>query len=140
MKTTTQKRKTVELQRVRIPLRSLLHDQSLNTAAQRLKDYRVKLGEQEFFHQADLTIKWDSYSEVYLVATRPETDEEYSKRLEEARAAQRIKEERAKKRAEKAAQRALVEEQVRQQKVLETIKSIVKANNLTPEQVQALLK
>jgi hypothetical protein len=101
-----QDRKTVEIGRKRIPLRTLLHGKEIRAAAKSLEDFRMKLNEQEFLHGAKLYVVWDNYNEVDIVARRLETDKEYADRLERARVAAEQKALREQKRAAEAEQRA----------------------------------
>jgi len=106
-----QERKTVEIGRKRIPLRTLLHSKEIRDAAKSLEDFRKKLNEQEFLHGAKLYVDWDNYNEVDIVARRLETDKEYADRLERARIAAEQKALREQKRiaeAEKRAQRDII--------------------------------
>jgi hypothetical protein len=106
-----QERKTVEIGRKRIPLRTLLHGKEIRDAAKSLEDFRKKLNEQEFLHGAKLYVDWDNYNEVDIVARRLETDKEYADRLERARIAAEQKALREQKRiaeAEKRAQRDII--------------------------------
>jgi hypothetical protein len=101
-----QERKTVEIGRKRIPLRTLLHGKEIRDAAKSLEDFRKKLNEQEFLHGAKLYVDWDNYNEVDIVARRLETDKEYADRLERARVAAEQKALREQKRIAEAEQRA----------------------------------
>ncbi len=101
-----QERKTVEIGRKRIPLRTLLHGKEIRDAAKSLEDFRKKLNEQEFLHGAKLYVDWDNYNEVDIVARRLETDKEYADRLERARVAAEQKALREQKRVAEAEQRA----------------------------------
>jgi hypothetical protein len=101
-----QDRKLVEIGRKRIPLRTLLHGKEIRDAAKSLEGFRMKLNEQEFLYGAKLYVDWDNYNEVDIVARRPETDKEYSDRLERARIAAEQKALREQKRVAEAEQRA----------------------------------
>jgi pyruvate/2-oxoglutarate dehydrogenase complex dihydrolipoamide acyltransferase (E2) component len=104
-------RKTVEIGRKRIPLRSLLHGKEIRDAAKSIEEFRMKMNEQEFLYGAKLYIDWKDYGTADIVARRLETDKEYEDRLERARIAaeqKRERERRAKEQEEaRAAQRAL---------------------------------
>ena len=103
-------RKTVEIDRKRIPLRTLLHGKEIRDAARALEDFRMKLNEKEFLYGAKLYVDWKDYGTADIVARRLETDQEYSDRLERSRIAEEQKRERERRRKEqeavKAAQRA----------------------------------
>lgn len=99
-------RKTVEIDRKRVPLRSLLHGKEIREAARALEDFRMKLNEKEFLYGAKLYVDWRDYGSVDIVARRLETDQEYSDRLERARIAAEQKAERERRRKEQEAVRA----------------------------------
>lgn len=119
-------RKTIELDRKRIPLRQLLNGKEIREAARALEDFRMKLNEQEFLYGAKITIKWDDYSDVYAVARRPETDKEYADRLEKARIAAEVKAERARIKAKREEQRKIEEEANKKARVAEYIQKLAK--------------
>lgn len=100
-------RKTVEIDRKKIPLRSLLHGKEIRDAAQSLETFRMKLNEQEFLYGAKLYVDWKNYDECYIVARRPETDKEYEDRLERSRVSAEQKAERSRKYLEREAQRRI---------------------------------
>lgn len=129
----TLQRKQVEIGKKRIPLRKLLHGKEIRTAAKALEDFRIQLNEQEMLFGAKLTIKWENYGECHLIATRPETDNEYNKRLEAHRIAEEQKAERARKRKLVEAERQKRLEQERKGSAVESIKRMIIANGLTPE-------
>ncbi len=133
-------RKTVEIKKVRIPLRKLLHGKEIRTAAKSLEDYRLKLLEEEFMLGAKLTVKMEPFGDAILVATRLETDKEYADRLEKARIAAEAKKEREAKRKLYLLEKAKRDEENRKKNVAKTIQDMVKANNLTLEELQTLLK
>jgi len=80
-------RKTVEIGRKRIPLRTLLHGKEIRDAAQALENYRLKLNEKEVLFGAKLYVEWHDYNTVDMVARRLENDQEYADRMERARIA-----------------------------------------------------
>lgn len=106
-----QERKLIEIDRKRIPLRSLLHGKEIRDAAKAVEDFRMKLNEKEFLYGAKLFVDWKDYGTVDIVARRPETDQEYADRLERIRIAEEQKRERERRRQEqeeaRARQRAL---------------------------------
>ena len=132
--------KKVELARKRIPLRKLLNGKEIREAAKALEDFRLCFNEQEILFGATLTIKMDTYGEAVLYAHRPETDKEYQDRLEKARIAAEAKAERERKRKLAAAERAKQAEANRKVNVAKSIKEMVKANNLTVDELAELLK
>ena len=95
-----QDRKTVEIDRKRIPLRSLLHGKEIREAAKALEDFRMKLNEKEFLYGAKLYVDWKDYGTADIVARRLETDNEYADRLERARIAAEQKAEREQRKKE----------------------------------------
>jgi hypothetical protein len=110
-------KKTVELKKVRIPLRKLLHGFEIREAAENLKNFRLKLLEEELMQGAKLSIKLDTYGHDFsLVASRLETDKEFENRIEKARLAAEAKKRREaeRKAAEKArAEKARADELIR---------------------------
>lgn len=121
-----QERKTVELDRKRIPLRSLLHGKEIREAGKALSDFRMKLNEKEFLYGAKIYVDWKDYSTVDIVARRLETDKEYADRLERQRIAEEQKRERERKRAEIAAAKAAAEEANKKTRAAELIKKLAK--------------
>lgn len=117
-------RKTVEIDRKRIPLRSLLHGKEIRDAARTLEEFRMKLNEQEFLYGAKLYVDWKDYGSVDIVARRMETDQEYADRLERARLAAEAKAERERKRKEQEVQRALQREARKKAEAAEMIKKL----------------
>lgn len=133
-------RKTVEIDRKRIPLRQLLHGKEIRDAAKSLEEFRLKLNEKEFLYGAKISIQWDTYGDVYAVARRPETDNEYNDRVERARIAAEQKAERDRKRKLAAEQRAIREKELQKERALQTLKDMAKSNGLTAKDLQALLE
>ena len=108
-------RKTVEIDRKRIPLRTLLHGKEIRDAAKSLESFRMKLNEKEFLYGAKLYIDWKDYGTVDIVARRLETDKEFADRLERARIAEEQKREREHKRklaAEARARQAAINKKI----------------------------
>ena len=84
----TTDRKTLQIKKLRIPLRKLLDGKEIREAAKNLEDFRLKMNELEILQGAKLTVKYDNWDSTFdLVATRPETDAEMNDRLEKARLA-----------------------------------------------------
>ena len=123
-------RKTVEIDRKRIPLRSLLHGKEIRDAAQSLEDFRMKLNEKEFLYGAKLYVDWKDYGSVDIVARRPETDQEYSDRLERQRLLEEQKRERERKRKEQEEFRARQREIKRKAQAAELIKRLAEENGI----------
>lgn len=119
-------RKTVEVDRKRIPLRSLLHGKEIREAADTLRDFRMKLNEQEFLYGAKITVHWESYDSVYAVARRLETDKEFAERLEKQRLAAEAKAERERIKKIKAEQRAREEESNKKARTAEYIQKLAR--------------
>lgn len=93
----TPKKKQIEVDRKRLPLKSILHGKEIREAAQALEQFRLELNEKEIMYGCTLTIVMRDYGEAHLVARRMETDEEWMNRCEKARlAAERKKEREAK--------------------------------------------
>lgn len=126
-----QERKTVEISRKRIPLRSLLHGKEIREAARALEDFRMKLNEQEFLYGAKIAVHWENYDSVYAVARRLETDQEFADRLERARIAEEQKREREQKRQLAAAERKAREEVLKKTRAAELIKKLAAENGLS---------
>lgn len=121
-----QERKTIEIDRKRIPLRNLLHGKEIREAAKALEDFRMKLNEQEFLYGAKIIIKWENYGEAYAVARRLETDKEFADRLETVRLAAEAKVERERIRKLKEAKRREQEELNKKARVAEYIQKLAK--------------
>jgi hypothetical protein len=100
-------KKTVELKKMRIPLRKLLHGFEIREASENLKNFRLKLLEEELMQGAKLTIKVDSFGgDFNLIASRLETDKEFETRIEKARLAAEAKKRREAERKAAEAKRA----------------------------------
>ena len=121
-----QERKTIEIDRKRIPLRTLLHGKEIREAAKSLEDFRMKLNEQEFLYGAKIVIHWENYGEAYAVARRLETDKEFADRLEKQRLAAEAKAERERIKKIKAEQRAREEEANKKARVAEYIQKLAR--------------
>lgn len=137
--TKANERKTVEIDRKRIPLRKLLHGKEIREAAKSLEEFRMALNEKEFLYGAKISVQWDNYDSVYAVARRPETDNEYAERLERQRIALELKKERERKRKEQAEIRAREEELRKKARVAEHIRKIAQDNGLSVKDVQEIL-
>jgi hypothetical protein len=138
--TKTRERKTVEIGRRRIPFKKLFHGKEIREAAKNLEDFRLHFNEQEILYGAKLTIDMSSYyDEATLIAARPETDKEYEERVAKAERAAELKIKREADRKEVIRLKALEDEANKQQKALDAIRTLAKANGLTIEQLQTLL-
>ncbi len=121
-----QERKTIEIDRKRIPLRQLLHGKEIREAAHALEAFRMKLNEQEFLYGAKLYVHWHDYGSADIVARRLETDKEFEDRLEKQRLAAEAKAERARIKLIKEEQRRKEEEANRKQRAAEYIQKLAK--------------
>lgn len=126
-------RKQVKIKSVRIPLKKLLHGKEIREAAKSLEDFRLKLNEQEILLGAKLHIQMDTYGEASLIASRPETDEEYAARLEEIKRREEAKKVAAAKREATERERAARAAAREQQEALDKIKLLVSTFNLKDE-------
>lgn len=133
-------RKTVEIDRRRIPMRKLLHGKEIREAAKALEDFRLHLNEKEFLYGATITVVMGEYGEAHAVARRPETDTEFADRLEKQRIAEELKKEREEKRKLQAERRKAEEEIRKKARVAETIRSMAKENGLSHKEVLDILK
>lgn len=124
-------RKTIEVGRLRIPMRKLLHGKEIREAAKSLEDFRLRLNEQEFMYGAKITVHVDTYGEYTAVAKRLETDNELANRIEKARLAAEAKKEREAKRKIAAAEKAKHDEETRKARTIEHLKSMAKANGIS---------
>jgi hypothetical protein len=132
-------RKTVEIDRRRLPLRSLIHGKEIRNAAQALEDFRLKMNDKEILYGAKLYIDWVDYGNCSVVARRPETDQEYADRLERLRLAEEAKKERERKRQLAAEMKARQEEANKKAKTAEYIQQLVKEAGLSVEELNKLL-
>ena len=133
-------RKTVELKRVRIPLRKLLHGFEIREAAENLKNFRLKLLEEELMQGAKLTIKMEPHGEAILTARRPETDKEFEERIEKARLAAEAKKERERIAKIKAEEKRKREAEIRKEQVALRIKEMALNNGLAIDELTKILK
>lgn len=130
-------RKEVEVAHKRVPLKKLFHGKELREAMAELEKFRQQFNEQEFFYGAKVYLDV-SYGEVMAHVRRPETDNEYNKRIELERIEQEAKAERRRIREIKAKERAerrRIEEQeqaeVLRQREIEHVKSMARKLNMT---------
>jgi RPA family protein len=133
-------RKMVEIGKKRIPLRSLIHNKPIREAAKALEDARLHFNEQEIMLGAKLIVKWETGGDAYLYALRLETDNEYNRRLEEARKAEEAKAERARIRKLQEAERAKKAQIMRKQNAFETIIRTAQENGLSAKELAELVK
>ncbi len=132
-------RKTVEIDRKRIPLRKLLHGKEIREAAKALEDFRLNLNEQEILYGAKISIIWDDANYVYAVARRLETDEEYTDRLEKQRIAELLKKEREEKRKLQAEVRQREAEVRKKAQAAEVIRNMAKENGFSMSDLEVLI-
>lgn len=125
-----QVRKTIEIDRKRIPMRQLVNGKEIREAAKALENFRMKLNEQEFLYGAKIIVKWENYGEAYAVASRLETDKEFEDRLEKQRLAAEAKKERERQRAIKAAKLKEQEELNKKARVAEYIQKLAQEAGL----------
>jgi hypothetical protein len=126
-------RKTIQIKKLRIPLRKLLDGKDIREAAKNLEDFRLKMNELEILQGAKLTVKYDNWDSTFdLVATRQETDAEMNDRLEKARLALEAKQRReAEKKAAEAkreADRVIAE----QRKAFDMISELARKHGIHP--------
>lgn len=133
------KRKMVEVDRKRVPLRKLLHGKEIRDAAAALEEYRLKLNEAEFLYGAKITLTMDSYGECVAVAKRLETDSEFSARLEKARLAEEAKKEREARKVIEAELRAANAAERQRKQAIETMKNLAQSNGITKDELKALV-
>jgi hypothetical protein len=120
----TTDRKTLQIKKLRIPLRKLLDGKEIREAAKNLEDFRLKMNELEIMQGAKLTVRYDNWDSTFdLVATRPETDDEMNDRLEKARLALEAKQRRE---AEKKANEAARKEKDRIDQLHKTKEQLIK--------------
>jgi len=134
-----QDRLTVQIKKVRIPLRKLLHGKEIRAADKALEDFLTKLNEQEILYGAKLTIDWQNYDECHLVARRLETDQEYAERMERRRIAEELKARRDRERAAAAAKKAEMEEFRRRAAAVENLRKTAKELGLSGKDLVDLL-
>ena len=136
----TQQRKTIEIDRKKIPLRSLMHGKEIRDAAAAVEQFRMKLNEQEFLYGAKITIDWEDYGTVYAVARRLETDKEYADRLERLRIAEELKKEREHRRKLMAEQKARESEIRKRAQAAEYIRKLAAENGLSRNELIDILE
>jgi len=130
-------RKSIEIARKRVPLRKLFHGKEIRAAAKALEEYRLHLNEAEFLYGGKITLTMDSYGECIAVVKRLETDKEYADRLEKLRVAEEAKKAREAKKAIEAEHRAAAAAERQRKQAIETLKHMMKANNLTIDDIGA---
>ena len=133
------KKKLLEIDSKRIPMRQLLHGKEIREAAKALEDFRLKLNDKEILYGAKIFIKWEDYGTVHAVARRLETDQEFADRIEKARLAAEAKKERERKRKLQAEIRAREEAESRKARVLSHLKELAKSNGLTAKDLAELM-
>ena len=134
-------KKTVELKKVRVPLRKLLHGCEIREAAENLKNFRLKLLEEELMQGAKLTIKVEQYTgEFNSIATRLETDKEFEDRLEKARLAEEAKKEREAKRKLMEAEKKKRDAELRKENVALRVKEMALSNGVSIAELTEMLK
>lgn len=134
-------KKSVELKKVRVPLRKLLHGFEIREAAENLKNFRLKLLEEELMQGAKLTIKVEQYTgEFNLIATRLETDKEFADRLEKARLAEEAKKEREAKRKLMEAEKKKRDAEMRKENVALRVKEMAMSNGISISELTEMLK
>jgi hypothetical protein len=117
-------RKTLQIKKLRIPLRKLLDGKEIREAAKNLEDFRLKMNELEIMQGAKLTVKYETWDSTFdLVATRQETDAEMNDRLEKARLAAEAKQRRE---AEKKIVEAKRKEEARAKELIQTKERLIK--------------
>lgn len=137
----TASRKTIEVERRRVPLKKLLHGKEIREAAAALEEFRLKMNEAEFLYGARIVLQMGEYNECHAVAKRLETDKEYADRLEAARLAAEAKKEREIKRKAEVEAKALRAQEEQRLKAVEYVKSMVKEHKIsTDDLVDVLVK
>jgi len=139
-------RKSIVIERKRIPLTKILSNRYIEDAIAELKAFRAKFAEDEVLYKRKVMIKYDRYSGEYTAEVyRLETDKEYNARLEEERIAReakleraRKKEEREKIKAQKAAHAAAIAEERQREHELATFKALYKKLGLTAKELSDL--
>ncbi len=120
-------RKEVEMARKRVPLTKIFNGNDFASAMDELKKFRQQFGEHEILYRAKIYFTFQ-HGEAMAYVRRPETDAEYSARLEEDRKLEEAKAERKRLRELKAKERAdrVLAEQARleEQKRLADIEAI----------------
>ncbi len=124
-------RKTIEIDRKRIPMKKLLHGKEIREAAKALEDFRLGLNEQEFLYGAKIYIQVGEYGETHAVARRLETDKEFEDRLEKARLAAEAKKAREIKRKQQEEAKRQRDAEMKRERAAQWIRETAKANGLT---------
>jgi hypothetical protein len=126
-------RKTIQIKKLRIPLVKLLDGKDIRTAAKNLEDFRLKMNELEILHGATLTVKYDNWnSDFNLIATRPETDNEMTNRLEKARLAAEAKKRREAEKKAAEAKREADRLAAEQRKAFDMIHELARKHGIHP--------
>lgn len=133
------KRKMVECNRKRVPLKKLFHGKEIRDAAAALEEFRLHLNEAEFLYGAKITLQMDVYGECIAVAKRLETDSEYNTRLEKLKQAEIAKAERERQKAINAEATKIRKAAEQKQQALKTLKSIAESNGLTLNDIQTIM-
>ena len=127
-------RKTVEVDRKRIPFWTLFNGKELRDGIAALEKFRQSFNEQEILYGCKIHVQ-GSYDEYYAVVTRLETDKEYNDRLEKQRIAREKREAAEAKRAANRIEREKKQAEERRQHALECIKELAKEQGLTVQEV-----
>jgi hypothetical protein len=133
----TNERQYVELKRKRLFLCKLLNGLEIREAAKNIEKQRLLFNEEEILLGATISIKMPSYTEVYLVAERPETDNEYAARLEKLRLEEEAKAERKRKRDAAAAASIQRKKDRERESLKKQIQELAKT--LSEDELKALL-
>jgi hypothetical protein len=137
-------RKSIVIERRRIPLTKILHNRYIEDAIAELKAFRAKFAEDEVLYKRKVMIKYNQgecIAEVY----RLETDKEYNTRLEEERQKREAKLERERKKelreqikAEQAARDAERAAEEQRKHELATFKALYKKLGLTAKDLESI--
>ena len=137
-------RKSIVIERRRIPLTKILHNRYIEDAIAELKAFRAKFAEDEILYKAQIRMHFQ-YGEAAAIIERPETDSELEKRLDIERAKreaklerQRKKELREKVKAEQAAREAELAAERQREIDLATIKALSKKLGLTAKDLESI--
>ena len=133
----TNERQYVELKRKRLSLCKLLHGLEIREAAKNIEKQRLLFNEEEILLGAKISIKMPTYNEVYLVAEKPETDNEYAARLEKLRLEEEAKAERKRKRDAAAAASIQRKKDRERESLKKQIQELAKT--LSEDELKALL-
>lgn len=135
----TATRKTIEIDRKRIPMKKLLHGKEIREAAKALEDFRLGLNEKEFLYGAKIYIQIGEYGETHAVAKRLETDKEFEERIEKARLAAEAKKERERKQKLQEEAKRQRDAELKKERAAQYIRETAKANGLTDKDVLEIL-